>query len=71
VFQLQIYRAIVAEQEVERLQVKLKVADNLNDSLKSAIVSVQETSDKYKRLFLSASNDISSLRTNESAAINL
>ena len=71
VLQLQIDRAIVAEREVERLRVKLMVADNLNDSLKSTIVSVQETADNYKRLFLSASNDISSLRTDKSAAINL
>ena len=71
VLQLQIDRAIIAERAVERLRVKLKVADNPNDSLNSTIVYVQETADTYKRLFLSASNDISSLRTNESAAINL
>ena len=49
VFQLQIDRTIVAEREVERLRVKLKVADNLNDSLKSTIVSVQETADNFIR----------------------
>ena len=50
-FQLQIDRVIVAEQEVERLRVKLNVADNLNDSLKSVIVSVQETTSYSCLLF--------------------
>jgi len=55
---------------VERLRVKLKSAESLNKSLGSTITSGEEEIDQYKRLHLSASNNILELRTDKSVAIS-